>query len=128
MGRHLTICLSELEWVRSRRYKVLFLYALNKIEWTRLFLNLYMVWGEIHRREVKMMFLNGNWKDKLNQNYVLLLFIVVLFWLKTYAVYRFEFQLGIENGMQQFLLFINPLSSALFFFGIALFFNGRRRY
>jgi len=37
-----------------------------------------------------------------------------------------EFNLGIDNDMQKFLLFINPLSSALFFLGIALFFKGRK--
>lgn len=48
---------------------------------------------------------------------------VVLFWIKTYAAYQIEFNLGIDNNLQKFLLFINPLSSALFFFGIALLFK-----
>ncbi|WP_026563734.1 LTA synthase family protein [Bacillus sp. UNC41MFS5] len=48
---------------------------------------------------------------------------VVLFWIKTYAAYQIEFNLGIENNLQKFLLLINPLSSALFFFGIALLFK-----
>jgi lipoteichoic acid synthase len=48
---------------------------------------------------------------------------VVLFWIKTYAAYQIEFNLGIENNLQKFLLFINPISSALFFFGIALLFK-----
>ncbi|OIK08293.1 glycerol phosphate lipoteichoic acid synthase [Bacillus sp. MUM 116] len=48
---------------------------------------------------------------------------VVLFWIKTYAAYQIEFKLGIENSMQKFLLFINPISSALFFFGFALLFK-----
>ncbi|MBY0120565.1 LTA synthase family protein [Bacillus sp. S/N-304-OC-R1] len=52
-------------------------------------------------------------------------FIVVLLWLKTYAAYRIEFSLGIDNKLQEFLLFLNPLSSALLFLGIALFFKGR---
>jgi lipoteichoic acid synthase len=50
---------------------------------------------------------------------------VVLFWIKTYAAYQIEFSLGIENNLQEFLLLINPLSSALFFFGIALLFKKR---
>jgi lipoteichoic acid synthase len=54
--------------------------------------------------------------------------VVILFWFKTYAVYLAEFNLGIQNLMQQFLLFFNPLSSALFFFALALFWKGRGRY
>ncbi|MGX6444157.1 LTA synthase family protein [Neobacillus sp. K501] len=50
---------------------------------------------------------------------------VVLFWIKTYAAYQIEFSLGIDNTLQKFLLFINPLSSALFFFGFALLFKKR---
>ncbi|WP_085524597.1 LTA synthase family protein [Tuberibacillus sp. Marseille-P3662] len=53
---------------------------------------------------------------------------VVLLWLKSYIVYQIEFNLGIENTLQKFLLLINPISSALFFLGIALFFKGRKRY
>ncbi|MCM2533047.1 LTA synthase family protein [Neobacillus pocheonensis] len=45
---------------------------------------------------------------------------VVLFWIKTYAAYQIEFKLGIDNNLQKFLLLINPISSALFFFGLAL--------
>lgn len=52
---------------------------------------------------------------------------VVLFWLKSYSVYLVEFNLGVEGRMQQFLLFINPISSAVLFLGIALFFKGRKQ-
>ncbi|MGG1674565.1 LTA synthase family protein [Neobacillus sp. NRS-1170] len=52
---------------------------------------------------------------------------VVLFWIKTYAAYQIEFNLGIDNNLQKFLLLINPLSSALFFFGIALLFKKRTK-
>ncbi|HLS20636.1 MAG TPA: LTA synthase family protein [Bacillota bacterium] len=53
--------------------------------------------------------------------------VAVLFiWLKSYLVYTIEFNLGIQNSMQQFLLFFNPVSSALIFLGIALFAKGRR--
>src|SRR5699024_347523 len=37
-----------------------------------------------------------------------------------------EFNLDIQNSLQQFLLFINPISSTLVFLGIALFARGRR--
>jgi lipoteichoic acid synthase len=53
--------------------------------------------------------------------------IVVLFWLKTYSAYKIEFNLGVEGTMQEFLLFINPLSTALLFFGLALFWKGKGR-
>ncbi len=53
--------------------------------------------------------------------------IVLMFWIKTYSVYQIEFDLGIENFIQQFLLFINPVGSAIFFFAFALLFKGRRK-
>ncbi|HAM81833.1 LTA synthase family protein [Ornithinibacillus bavariensis] len=51
---------------------------------------------------------------------------VVLLWLKSYLIYINEFNLDIKNGMQEFLLFFNSLSSALFFLGLGLFAKGRR--
>lgn len=51
---------------------------------------------------------------------------LVLFWIKTYIIYSVEFNLGVDNGMQEFLLFFNPLSSGLIFLGIALFFKGKK--
>ena len=51
---------------------------------------------------------------------------LVLFWIKTYYIYSTEFNLGVSNGMQEFLLFFNPLSSGLIFLGLALFAKGRR--
>lgn len=51
---------------------------------------------------------------------------LVLFWVKTYLIYKFEFSLGVSGAMQEFLLFFNPLSSALIFLGLALFAKGRR--
>ncbi|CAH0344706.1 LTA synthase family protein [Bacillus sp. CECT 9360] len=53
---------------------------------------------------------------------------VVLFWIKTYSGYRIEFNLGVDNSIQEFLLLINPISSALFFFGLALFATGKKAY
>ncbi|WP_394237325.1 LTA synthase family protein [Niallia oryzisoli] len=53
--------------------------------------------------------------------------VVILFWLKTYFVYRIEFNLGVNNEMQEFLLFINPVSSAILFLGISLLFKGRKQ-
>ncbi|WP_188455995.1 LTA synthase family protein [Virgibacillus oceani] len=51
---------------------------------------------------------------------------VVLLWLKTYLIYLFEFNLDIQNTLQQFLLFFNPLSSAAIFLGLGLFAKGRK--
>jgi lipoteichoic acid synthase len=62
-----------------------------------------------------------NMKNK--DHIVFLTIAVLLFWFKTYAAYKIEFTLGIDNNLQKFLLFINPLSSALFFFGVALLFK-----
>ncbi|WP_018662237.1 LTA synthase family protein [Heyndrickxia acidiproducens] len=66
-------------------------------------------------------------KSLLNKKYSLYFLAVLLFWLKTYIVYRAEFNLDLQNGMQKFLLVINPISSALFFFALALFFKGKMR-
>ncbi|MFD2617041.1 LTA synthase family protein [Terrilactibacillus laevilacticus] len=64
----------------------------------------------------------------LNKKYSLFLLVTVLFWLKTYFTYVTQFNLGINNNMQKFLLFINPISSALLFFGIAMIFKGRLQF
>lgn len=56
------------------------------------------------------------------------LIAVVLFWIKTYIGYRTEFNLGVESKMQEFLLFINPVSSAMFIFGLALLARGKKAY
>ncbi|OCA91860.1 LTA synthase family protein [Pseudobacillus wudalianchiensis] len=53
---------------------------------------------------------------------------VILLWLKTYAAYQIEFDLGIDNMMQKFLLFINPISSAVLFLAFALFAKGRKSF
>lgn len=52
--------------------------------------------------------------------------VVLFFWVKTYIIYQTEFNLGVKGGMQQFLLFFNPLNSALVFLGLALFAKGKR--
>ncbi|MFT8323053.1 MAG: LTA synthase family protein [Bacillus sp. (in: firmicutes)] len=53
------------------------------------------------------------------------LIAIILFWIKTYAAYKIEFSLGVTGAFQQFLLLINPISSALFFIGLALFIKGK---
>ncbi|CAM5249779.1 hypothetical protein LSPH24S_05021 [Lysinibacillus sphaericus] len=56
---------------------------------------------------------------------------IVATWIKTVIVYHTSFELKIENAMQQFILFINPLSFLLFVYGLSLFFKTpkiRNRY
>lgn len=68
-------------------------------------------------------------KETVRDHFGFLLIAVILFWLKTYLAYTLEFSLGVEGIYQQFLLFINPLASTLFIFGLSSFFsNSRSRY
>lgn len=55
-------------------------------------------------------------------------FVITLFWLKTYFIYLTKFNLGVVGSMQQFLLLFNPLPTAIFLIGIGLFFKGRKSY
>ncbi len=56
-----------------------------------------------------------------------LLIATLLMWVKTYVIYKSSFNIKIENFMQEFILFINPLSFLLFIFGIGLFFKEKNR-
>lgn len=47
--------------------------------------------------------------------------LAVLLWLKTIFAYLFDFHLGIESGIQYFILFINPIATTLLLLGIALY-------
>ncbi|WP_332646741.1 LTA synthase family protein [Lysinibacillus sp. 54212] len=61
----------------------------------------------------------------------ILAFAIVATWIKTVVVYLTSFDMGIENGMQLFILVINPLSFVLFIYGISLFMKSakaRNRY
>ncbi len=56
---------------------------------------------------------------------------VLATWLKTYIVYKVGFSITIDNLMQEFILFISPLSLLLFLYGAALFIKkpaNRNRY
>ena len=55
-------------------------------------------------------------------------FVVVLFWIKTYLIYKTKFNLGVVGPMQEFLLLFNPLPAAILLIGIGLFFKGRKSY
>ena len=56
----------------------------------------------------------------------LLIFAIVATWIKTFIVYQASFDMDIENGMQLFILFINPLSFVLFIYGLSLFFKSNK--
>lgn len=76
--------------------------------------------------EMKQLLLKS--KRVLSNHFGFFVFAIILFWLKTYAAYVTEFNLGISNTIQKFLLFFNPLSSAVLFLGLALFAKGKRAY
>lgn len=67
------------------------------------------------------------WQHLKKSNLTFFGIAVILLWIKTYAAYRIEFKLGISNNLQKFLLAINPVSSAIFFLGIALLFKKRTK-
>ncbi|MBM7660849.1 phosphoglycerol transferase MdoB-like AlkP superfamily enzyme [Bacillus mesophilus] len=52
---------------------------------------------------------------------------IIMLWIKTYVVYKTSFDIKIESLMQELILFINPLSFLLFFFGITLLVKEKAR-
>ena len=56
------------------------------------------------------------------------LLAVLMLWTKTYITQTTQFNLGVEGLLQQFLLLINPLGSALLFLGLSFVFKARGRY
>src|SRR5690625_4475856 len=54
------------------------------------------------------------------KNVPLFLMVAFLFGLKTYIVYRFAFQIDLENNLQEIILFINPFIVSIIFFGISI--------
>jgi len=65
----------------------------------------------------------------ISQKYIGFFFLaVILLWMKTYVTQLTQFDLDIQNFIQQFLLFINPLGSALLFLGFSALFKGRKKY
>ena len=53
---------------------------------------------------------------------------VALVWLKTYVNYHMNFRLGVSGSVQNFLLVLNPLPTAIIFLSIALYFKGALSY
>lgn len=63
--------------------------------------------------------------------HTILVIAVIATWLKTYIAYKTGFQITIDNVMQEFILFLSPLSLLLFLYGMSLFFKkqkSRNRY
>ncbi|EGP5651513.1 LTA synthase family protein [Enterococcus faecium] len=59
---------------------------------------------------------------KLCQNRLaIVLTAVFFFWLKTIIAYYADFSLGVEGTIQYFILWINPIATALLFFGLSLY-------
>ena len=69
-----------------------------------------------------------NWWPGLNSTMGFFLLSVALVWLKTYWAYNTKFNLGVSGGIQEFLLFFNPIPTAVILLGIALYFRGRIAY
>ncbi|WP_336770171.1 LTA synthase family protein [Bacillus bombysepticus] len=55
-----------------------------------------------------------NWFWRISKHISLIfVFAVVSLWVKNYIAFRFEFDLGVENKIQEFILFLTPISSVL---------------
>lgn len=77
---------------------------------------------KVDNREVKVKMFN-----KIKKSHLSLFFLaVVLLWIKTYFVQHSEFKLGLDNSLQEFLLFLNPLGSVLLFLGLSLLSTKRK--
>lgn len=68
-------------------------------------------------------------KGNLLNNFLgIYLLAVFMLWIKTYITQAVQFDLGVEGSLQQFLLIINPLGSAMLFLGFSFLFKGTRKY
>lgn len=66
-------------------------------------------------------------KSLLNNFLAIFVLAVLMLWAKTYITQVTQFKLGVEGPLQQFLLLINPLGSALLFLSVAFLFKGKRK-
>jgi len=64
----------------------------------------------------------------INKFFGLYILAVVMLWFKTYITQVTQFNLGVEGPLQQILLLINPLGSAMLFLGFAFVLRGKGRY
>ncbi|HSI66690.1 MAG TPA: LTA synthase family protein [Planococcus sp. (in: firmicutes)] len=58
--------------------------------------------------------------------HTILAIAVIATWLTTYIGYKTAFSITIDNVIQEFILFISPLSLLLFLYGLSLFFRSER--
>lgn len=64
--------------------------------------------------------------NKFWPRHTILAIAIIATWLKTYIVYKTGFSITIDNAMQEFILFLSPLSLLLFLYGISLFFKRQK--
>ncbi|ATP40495.1 glycerol phosphate lipoteichoic acid synthase [Solibacillus sp. R5-41] len=68
-------------------------------------------------------------KDDLLNNFLgVYILAVLMLWIKTYITQVTQFELGVEGFLQQFILMLNPLGSAMLFLGFSFLFRGKRKY
>ncbi|WP_167358142.1 LTA synthase family protein [Planococcus maritimus] len=67
-------------------------------------------------------------KMKMTNYMPIFVLAVVMLWAKTYISQKTQFTLEVEGGLQEFLLLLNPLGSALLLLSLSLFFKGMRKY
>ncbi|WP_077621509.1 LTA synthase family protein [Sediminibacillus massiliensis] len=65
--------------------------------------------------------------SKRQVNIPLYIIASILFGLKTYIVYRFIFNISLDNPMQELILFINPFASAFLIFAVSVWFVKKRQ-
>lgn len=63
-------------------------------------------------------------KQQINQLFVI---ASLLFGLKTYVIYRFLFNINLENSMQEMILFINPFVTAFFVFALSVWLKSKNQ-
>lgn len=69
------------------------------------------------------MFVGGPMMNFSERRIPLYLTASILFGIKTYIIYRFMFNIDLDNMMQEFILFINPFVSAFLFFALSVWFH-----
>lgn len=60
---------------------------------------------------------------RIRQNMPLYFIVAFLFGLKSYIVYRFVFDIKLDNFLQELIIFINPFIVSIIFFGLSVWFT-----
>ncbi|WP_165207021.1 LTA synthase family protein [Weissella sagaensis] len=74
-----------------------------------------------------MLAIKKKWPD-FNATVGFFLLSVFLVWIKTYWAYKTSFSLGVKGTLQEFILILNPLPTAIILLSIALYFRGKVAY